>query len=215
MYALVEDGKIVKYPYSIRDLKNENPQTSFPRDMTPALLERYGIYEVTPTARPNYDIFSQKLSEGTPELVDGKWTQVWGVEDETDRQAKDNYLSYAASLRLEAETTGISVGGFGLPTDDRTKMLLSGKVTRALIAQSEGDHGWTCLWKGAFGWVSLTAPQVIGLGKVMDSYVQSCFDHEGALAQQIEAAANLEDLRNIDFKTGWPARIISVDLGVS
>ena len=45
MYLKVS-GSTITYPYSIQNLKNENPNTSFPTIIADSLLESFNIYQV-------------------------------------------------------------------------------------------------------------------------------------------------------------------------
>ena len=66
------------YPekYTIGQLRRDNPQVSFPKSIPDATLAEYDVYPLTATERPSYDPITQNLTEGTPALVDGVWTQV-------------------------------------------------------------------------------------------------------------------------------------------
>ena len=45
-------GVIDEYPYSISKLKSDNPNTSFPSEITDSLLQSYKVYPVSNEARP-------------------------------------------------------------------------------------------------------------------------------------------------------------------
>ena len=45
MYLKVS-GSIITYPYSVQNLKNENPNISFPTIISDSLLESFNIYQV-------------------------------------------------------------------------------------------------------------------------------------------------------------------------
>ena len=47
MWALVKDKRLVKYPYTRRDLKNDHPTVSFPAVMDKTLLKEFDVQEVT------------------------------------------------------------------------------------------------------------------------------------------------------------------------
>lgn len=81
------DGQIT-YPYSIRQLRRDNPQVSFPREMPEERLADWGVYPVTKVAQPVYDPETQVVEEGQPVQIDGVWTQVWNVRDLTTEELK-------------------------------------------------------------------------------------------------------------------------------
>ena len=53
-------------------------------------------------------------------------------------------------------------------------------------------------------WRSWTRTQLRAYGAAIDAHIQACFDHEKALSDAIDAAADLDALRAIDVSAGWP-----------
>lgn len=90
--VLTEKGKAVKYPYSIREMRADNPQVSFPDQQPDSLLAEYGIYTVTEAARPDFNKLTHRLQRAAlPELIDGAWVIGWEVvkrdkDDAAERQ---------------------------------------------------------------------------------------------------------------------------------
>jgi hypothetical protein len=77
MYARVESGAIVSYPYGRGALRSDNPNVSFPPDPLSKqdIRDSFGIVEVELSAQPSK--VGYKAVEVTPKLVDGKWVQQW------------------------------------------------------------------------------------------------------------------------------------------
>jgi hypothetical protein len=84
------------YPYSIAQLKQENPQTSFPSDIPDSLLVEFGMLPVEPTDCPTVGL-DKNVTEGQPELVDGVWKQVWTVLDATPEEHLARVLNARAN----------------------------------------------------------------------------------------------------------------------
>jgi hypothetical protein len=82
MYALIQDGAVAAYPYSIGQFTADNPRVALPMSPTTAQLNEVGIYAVTPTDRPTAPV-DQVVEETTPELIAGAWTQAWAVRAAT------------------------------------------------------------------------------------------------------------------------------------
>ena len=59
------------------DFRKANPNVSFPATLTDAILAPFGYAVLNPTPQPEYDSWTQDLSDGTPEQRDGKWYQTW------------------------------------------------------------------------------------------------------------------------------------------
>lgn len=98
MYILVKDGDIEKYPYSIGQLKQDNPNTSFPSTIPEATLAEFGVYPVTPAEYPQVD-YTKNVIEETPNLINGVWYQDYTVVDATAEEIADR----KAALNFEAE----------------------------------------------------------------------------------------------------------------
>lgn len=78
MYIKLINNKIHSYPYSVAQLRQDNPQISFPEQVSEALLEEFDVYPVQPQPAPTVD-HTKTFTEGLPELVDGVWNQTWQV----------------------------------------------------------------------------------------------------------------------------------------
>ena len=80
-YAKVVDGAISKIPYSLDDLRNESPTTSFPKDSlsNADIQNEFGIVEVVDAEVS--DDTNKKHSAGDVTLIAGTWTQTWNYTD--------------------------------------------------------------------------------------------------------------------------------------
>lgn len=86
MYAKIVNNQVSAYPYSISDLRKENPNVSFPQDALSRddVSSLYGIVEVQSTEKPSGS--GRKPIEGDPVNEDGVWKQSWSlvVKDKSD-----------------------------------------------------------------------------------------------------------------------------------
>jgi hypothetical protein len=55
------NGQVEQFPYTLGDLRRDNPQTSFPKKIGDAILASYGIYHVMPDAQPEHDALVQTV----------------------------------------------------------------------------------------------------------------------------------------------------------
>ena len=122
LYAKVENGSISQYPYSIHSLKKENSNTSFPRTAMDidSVRSDYGIVEVAELSSPVSE--THNVSEGSPALVNGVWTQSWEQAPKTaieleaqvidQRRAEyghlDNQIEFITENGLEAWQTKVA-----------------------------------------------------------------------------------------------------------
>ena len=83
MYLKLENGNI-RYPYTISELKSENPNTSFPAVLTNEVLESFEVYPVQSTDYTND--YTKNIEEGTPILFESSYIQVWNITDATEEE---------------------------------------------------------------------------------------------------------------------------------
>jgi hypothetical protein len=103
MRIYAPDGSAVTYPYSVAQLRKDNPQVSFPKNPTDELLASYDVFPVIRTDRPEYDSITQNLTEGAPALVEGVWTQMWTISDATPEEIERRTADLASSVRRERD----------------------------------------------------------------------------------------------------------------
>tara|TARA_R110000796_G_scaffold131618_1_gene247138 strand:- start:13 stop:468 length:456 start_codon:yes stop_codon:yes gene_type:complete len=73
--------------YSLRKLRSDNPNISFPKDVPTSVLEEFNVYELTFEAQPDFDPDTQVAYENeTPVLEKGKWLRKWTVVDKTSEE---------------------------------------------------------------------------------------------------------------------------------
>ena len=81
MYAKIINNEVVKFPYSIQDLKAENPYTSFAENIEVdfVTLAEFNVYRVFETAQPEFNYFTEKVIKGNIVLVEGRWEESWDI----------------------------------------------------------------------------------------------------------------------------------------
>jgi hypothetical protein len=102
MHALIEDGAVKQYPYNIAQLKQANPNSSFPKNPGDDLLAEFGVQRVFFSTPPEAtDV--QILEEQTPvfDTEAQRWSQVWSVRDMTEDEISARNDAQAASVRSE------------------------------------------------------------------------------------------------------------------
>jgi hypothetical protein len=85
-YAKILNGTVAEYPYGINKVRKDNPNVSFPTELSLALLAEYDVYPVTAVAQPAPSL-TQDAVEQTPQLINGAWTQVWAMVDVSPEEA--------------------------------------------------------------------------------------------------------------------------------
>jgi hypothetical protein len=97
MYIKTLNGAYEK-PYSIGQLRKDNPNTSFPKNPTDELLAEWGVFAVTPANQPAFNPASHKAVEGDPVKQNGQWVQVWQVVPLTADEIADRLKALQADV---------------------------------------------------------------------------------------------------------------------
>lgn len=105
-YVNASDPSSPVFPYALNRLRRDNPNTSFPKYPSDALLAGYDVYPVSTADAPPYDRNTERLVQAEPALVDGKWVREWTVVPLTvdelaqRRAAAINAVKQEASRRI-------------------------------------------------------------------------------------------------------------------
>ena len=83
MLVKIVNDAVDTFPYSVRKLKEENPNTSFPKEMPPEALAEWGVYRVETATKPTPAPSQTAVPDDSPALVDGVWTLGWTGRDWT------------------------------------------------------------------------------------------------------------------------------------
>ena len=81
MYLRIIDNIIV-YPYSLQKLREDNPRSSFPSEMTELMMGEFNIHEVRITPKPND--YTKNISEDTPILIEDVYYQNWVITNASE-----------------------------------------------------------------------------------------------------------------------------------
>lgn len=100
MYVKTNNGVIDKFPFSIGDLRKENPNISFPLAMSAELLASFNVFSVTEQAKPETDRFSYAVKRRLPELIDAQWVVTWDVIQKTQEQLDEETEQEAENIRV-------------------------------------------------------------------------------------------------------------------
>ena len=109
MFALIENGAVKQYPYSIGALKRSRPNTSFPHVVSDSVMAEFGALRVFFSTQPEVTA-TQVLEEATPvfSAEDQRWTQVWTVRDMTEAEVSQLVESKSAEIRQQRDALLVS-----------------------------------------------------------------------------------------------------------
>lgn len=90
--------------YTIGQLRRDNPQTSFPKDIPAGTLAAYGVYPVKRVPAPSHNALIQLIRVVDPVQIDGEWTQQWEVVGlPVDQQIENLKAARANAYTEEAD----------------------------------------------------------------------------------------------------------------
>jgi hypothetical protein len=99
MFIKLTNG--VPTQYTIGQLRRDNPQTSFPKDVPNEILASYDVYPVKRVPAPPYNELTQFIRVVDPVQIDGVWTQQWEKLDLPVAQQIENLKAARATAYAE------------------------------------------------------------------------------------------------------------------
>lgn len=100
MFVLAIDGAPKRYPYSVADLKKDNPNVSFPEPLADDVLATWDVFPVQ-LVNPIYDSATQNVTELEPILQNGKWLQAWDVTEASPGEIAERTATQGANVRAD------------------------------------------------------------------------------------------------------------------
>jgi hypothetical protein len=101
MYVLAPNQTVEIYPYSIGDLRRDNPNTSYPRNPSDAVLADWNVFPVTDKPTPAYNPATQNCNQVNPTLKAGKWEMAWAVTPATPEQIAERTAAKESEVRQQ------------------------------------------------------------------------------------------------------------------
>lgn len=185
MYALVQAGRIVKYPLSKAEIRAVlvNANTGMPSDLAKADLSKFGIVAVEEVAAPAASKPGVKVVEATPTVVDGKLVQTWAEIPFGEDDLRD--------------------------AKDKVRRAIGGELS-ARIEDTLNKRGLSNLPDAALSRMSERARLILGRQDAADSPevqadVRRLSARAKALLASVDAAKDADALAAIDVTTGWDA----------
>jgi hypothetical protein len=94
-------NSVVTYPYSMQQLQQDYPNTSFsPATYSqPDILKDFNVFMVEPVGIPQYNEIYTKVLEGTPVETNGVWYQTWTIEPCSAEEVTQNIETAKTNLQ--------------------------------------------------------------------------------------------------------------------
>ena len=122
MYIKLTNG--TPTTYTIGQLRKDNSNTSFPKNIPDSLLAEFGVFPATVAEMPTYAERTQTIAQNeTATQVNGAWVYGWTVADKTAeevaaydtakgmsvRSQRDNLLAETDWMVIKAAETGVAL----------------------------------------------------------------------------------------------------------
>ena len=96
------DKKVVTYPYLLADLISDNPNTSFPCNITEELAAQWNVFPVIEEEKPVYHERIQKCVRNSEPTFDGShWRVDWTVSSKTEEETTQYDADKSAEIRTD------------------------------------------------------------------------------------------------------------------
>lgn len=101
MYLLFQNNVVARFPYSLEDLRSDNPYTSFSLDMSEEELASWGVFTVEDQSPPSFDEATEAIEIGDPTFIGGKWIREWRVVPADAEEVERRTVAKAQMTRAE------------------------------------------------------------------------------------------------------------------
>jgi hypothetical protein len=108
MLVKISNGVVETYPYSVRQLRSDNPNVSFPKNIPTNILSDYGVERVN-IITPVYDHLVQTVNyPDTPTLVESNWVLSGTAVNLSETDSEENVRAERDRLLLETDEYALS-----------------------------------------------------------------------------------------------------------
>jgi hypothetical protein len=101
-------NEIVEFPYAESKLKSDNPNVSFPSDLSNVDLSSWHVYKVTTSEKPEYNHLTQMRTLGTPTYSNGSWSVEYTVVNKSESDAASSIRKKRDALLQETDVFALS-----------------------------------------------------------------------------------------------------------
>jgi hypothetical protein len=146
MYVLAPNQTVEIFPYSIGALRRDNPNTSYPRNPSDAVLASWNVFPVTDKPAPDYNPATQNCNQVNPTLKAGKWEMTWAVTPATPEEISQRTSAKESEVRQQRNALLSACDWTQLPDApvDHTVWATYRQELRDVTAQA--GFPWNVVW---------------------------------------------------------------------
>jgi hypothetical protein len=171
----VTDGQII-WPYSLGQLRIDEPTRSFSVAPSDRELALFGVFRVQSTAAPEFDPAIQKVVEVQPVESNGQWLQTWEVVELTAAE-QEAYFRQQHPPQWQAFGQAVwsnpAIGAMlrgGLQADQTTPVSMALPVGLGQAAQDQSYDTFSNAAQAAYHAGLLAVPLLRGIATLADQF---------------------------------------------
>ena len=143
MYLKIIDQK--QHEYSISQLKKDNPNVSFPSQLTSQILSSFDVFQVKTIAKLDFDNTTEKISKNGFKKQGADWVENWQVIDLSIEELNQKKQAKKAKRKAERATPANLINALEVLTkkvivpvlDELTKV----EITKLAVLFPDYDQG--------------------------------------------------------------------------
>jgi len=154
MYAKISGTTVTQFPYTFRDLRQDFPNVSFPKDVASISdLSSWNVAEVEQASDPTFDPATEYLVQGVPVPGDPLWmvTRVVTAMTQGEKDAyaaKTDRAADLAAIKADAEVLQLlkaRPGAIDTYIDNNVTNLAEAKTVLKILARASAVLAQTLL----------------------------------------------------------------------
>jgi hypothetical protein len=99
MYVKVTNGVAEKYPYTLGQLRKDNPNVSFPKAPSLETLAQWGLFPVEVRPQPSFNEANQDCMRSLPVQENGTWVETWSIAPVSQEEISQRLVNKETEVR--------------------------------------------------------------------------------------------------------------------
>jgi hypothetical protein len=146
MYVLALDDTVQKFPYTLSELRFDNPNVSFPSELSDDLLAQWNVHPVREKTAPTFDFATQNCRMINPALLNGQWTQQWEVTPATSSEIAERTTQQSNGVRSDRNQRLAACDWTQLPDAPVDRPLWASYRQNLRDVTSQPGFPWNITW---------------------------------------------------------------------
>ena len=153
-YVLAPNQTVQTFPYSARELRRDNPNVSFPSNLSDATLADWNVFPVADRSAPSFDPATESCNQVNPTLENGEWVTTWQVTSVDADEIAERLADESENVREDrnqrlADSDWTQLADSPLSSADKTAWASYRQQLRDVTTQS--GFPWNVTWPSTPG----------------------------------------------------------------